>query len=469
MNFIPDAATEAFNKLVSNGKLAEALPILQQIDIAACEDEVTCRGFLKVASEAGNLEIFSEIASQISPTIKNKLMIILDLALSFVKVGDPERGVHYFLAALEAAPANYWSYYWYAIFKAGRGQPKEALDIIAIGLDRCRGRISPTEWENLQREYFRLLCLSRRDDIKYAQPLTQRAFFTGRAVPNALFVAMVKDEEDIIYECLAAAHKCGLRYFLVANNASTDQTEAEIRRFATMFPDSTVVTIWDPIAGYWQDKKMNAFWRFGVEYLRILGCTIDWIFPVDADEALVQADEHIDLFQVLNSEASEGKKLAVGMWCTATPHAMVEAFDPGQDLNAAFPIVSGYDMAPFTKVSIRVGETASLGMGSHFASGCVEKPADVMCLNEFGIFMLHHPYRTKKQLRSKITNGMKALQAAATLGSQHGGHWRKAYESYAERGELFVEEQLNTHFVNNKRNSDLLLQRAKERNAALTG
>ncbi len=144
------------------------------------------------------------------------------------------------------------------------------------------------------------------------------------------------------------------------------------------------------------------------------------------------------------------------MWCTATPAELTEKIDPALDINAAFPIVSGYDMAPFTKVSIRVSPTVSLAMGNHFAFGCVETPSDVMCLNEFGIFMIHHPYRSRKQYRSKITNGMKALQAATTLGAQHGGHWRKAYEIYAVRGEAYVDEQLNAHFDGNRSHAGLL-------------
>jgi tetratricopeptide (TPR) repeat protein len=462
MDFSNDEAVDALNKLVSEGKLSAALPMLTRIDVAACGDEATARNIIKVATHSGDVDTLVSVAAKLSQNIKSKFLVALDLAQDFVKRGDIERGVHYFLWAQEIAPTNYWSYYWYALFKAERHKYNEAVAIISTALERCKGKVSVTEWENLQREYLRFLCLARRDDVKYAKPLLNRNFFTGRPVPNALFVTMVKDEDDIIYESLSAAYRCGFRYFLVANNGSSDRTEAEVRRFAGAFPDSTVVIIWDPITGYWQDKKMNAFWRFGVEYLRILGTTIDWVFPVDADEALVQADAHVDLFHVLNSPASEHKTLAVGMWCTASASEVFEERDPGLDLNAAFPVVSGFDFAPSTKVAIRCSPTASVGMGAHFASGCIEQPGDVLCLNEYGIFMLHHPSRSKRQYRSKITNGMKALQAATTLGVQHGSHWRKAYETYASRGEVYIDEQLDAHITRNKKQSALLAQRATD-------
>lgn len=350
------------------------------------------------------------------------------------------------------APRNFWPYYEFARIASGVQQHDRALEILGKGLETAGQHICRQELENLTQMALKSLCLVRRDDLRYADGLTQGPRLAGRPVPNALFVSMVKNEADIIGECLTNAYQVGLRNYIIANNGSTDRTREKIQEFSKSHPDCLVLVLDDPIKGYWQATKTNLLWRFGKEYAAMTGVKIDWILPIDGDEILVQVDPAHDLLDILDRATHQGKKIAVNMWCTATPASVMEQLPEDADLSRTFDVVSGYDQSPNTKVFIRADENIHLEMGNHFAVGAMGKIGDAFVPAEYGFFMLHHPYRSRSQWRSKITNGYQAL-IASDLARSAGGHWRTSYENYQKQGDTYIDDVLVNYFTRNARNS----------------
>jgi hypothetical protein len=305
-----------------------------------------------------------------------------------------------------------------------------------------------TERQNLTQMVLKSLCMARRDDRRYAAALAQGPRHSGRPVPNAMMVGMVKNEADIIHDCLASAYQAGLRYFVLADNGSTDGTGALIRAFAASHPDCVLLLLDDPIKGYWQATKTNLLWRFGQQYLAMTGVNVDWVLPLDADELLVQLDPAHDLASVLEQAQAAGKTVGVNMWCTATPVDILERLPEGVPMRQACPVVSGYDQSPNTKVFVRAQAGVTLEMGNHLVSGCLNQVDDAFVLAASGLFVLHHPYRSRSQWRSKIVNGYHAL-AASNLPASAGSHWRSAYQRYQQEGETYVDDVLRQYFSRN--------------------
>jgi glycosyltransferase involved in cell wall biosynthesis len=100
-------------------------------------------------------------------------------------------------------------------------------------------------------------------------------------IPNAVYISMVKDEEDIIYENLVWHFATGFRKFIIVDNNSTDQTPELIKRFAGETKNlATVIIIQDPIVVHNQHKIITAGYKAAHE----IWPEVEWFFPVDADE-----------------------------------------------------------------------------------------------------------------------------------------------------------------------------------------
>jgi tetratricopeptide (TPR) repeat protein len=446
---------EILGEFVLRGSYSEAASLLQEIDISTCPNQKSCINILTAIQKQNSADLVQKLIPAIPDSFKNDFLVTLKIADLYTKVGDILNATPYYIKAQQLNPQNAWTYLSLGRILLGKGAYSEALEVLATGLDNATVQASGASVvESLQFAYVRNKCIAERQDIRHKNSIRNRQFFPGRPVENALFVTMVKNEDDIIYECLYSAYRTGFRNFFIANNGSTDRTEAEISRFVEAYETATVVTMNDPVVGYWQDKKTNAFWRFAVEYFAIRGTTIDWVFPVDADELIVQVDQDKDLHRLLYSEAASGMTLLYGIWCTATPEAIHEEWVYPGNIDKSFPVVSGYDFSIETKVAIRASATAKLNMGNHFATGCFGPASAVASLNEHGVFLIHHPMRSRRQFRSKIVNGAKALEAASTLERQQGGHWRSHYNQYKKDGERFIDKCLGDAFSKNKKLSD---------------
>lgn len=453
MGYLESASFKQFNEMVARGSNSEAAALLPNLNIASCPDLDTCTNILDAAQLCNEKPLFNSLVQNIPAEFKTDFGISLKIAELYAKFDDNLNAIAFYKNAENIRPYNAWAYFLQGRYLFRNKRFDEAVSVLGKGLATATETDSGKDiLVNLQKSYIHFSCFAGRADIRYGSSIINRHFHDGRALENALFIGMVKDEGDIIFESLRSAYRTGFRNFFIANNGSTDQTESEIRRFVSTFGEATVVIVADPIFGFWQAKKMNAFWRFAVEYFAIRGTKIDWIFPVDGDEMIVQADPARDLYGFLNSAETSGKTLLFGMWCNATPNAIQDDWGVPGDIDKSFPVVSGYSDSEHAsaKVAFRVSATAQLEDGNHFATCCVRDASTVASLNDQGIFLLHHPVRSRRQFRSKIVNGMKGLQAATTLDPSIGHHWRVTFDRYAREGDDYIDLVLRNSFESNK-------------------
>lgn len=443
---------DRLHDLTTRGAHSEATRLLRELDLSGLPGVDACLVVLTAAHHCEDKAVLRSVIARLPPRFAEDFVVLLRIAEIHARLGEPESVARCYQKAERIRPSNAWSYVLQSRYLVRQGKMAEAVAVLTRGLTVATAADSGADiFEDMQRDYLRFACFVQRADLRYGRAISGRRFHTGRAVENALFVSMVKDEEDIVYDCLNAAYRTGFRKFVIANNGSTDRTGAEIQRFIAAHDAATVVVVGDPIVGYWQDRKMNAFWRFAVEYFAIGGSRIDWVFPVDADELIVQTDPDRDLHGLIHADAAKDKTLLYGMWCNATPNAVHDDWIAPGDVDKSFPVVTGYDDNNLaTKIAFRVSPSASLRMGNHFAAGCLGAPSSAASMNDQGIFLIHHPCRSRKQYRSKIVNGMKALLAATSLDVSHGNHWRETYARYVNEGEKFIDLVLSGSYERNR-------------------
>lgn len=229
-------------------------------------------------------------------------------------------------------------------------------------------------------------------------------------------ITMVRDEEDVIASTIM--HMQGqVDALIVADNGSTDGT----RRILDAFASDTVIVLDDPVVGYYQSEKMTALARqaeawFGAE----------WIVPFDADEIWMHVG-HWPLRDVL-----PGLKHDI---------VHVPLFDhvATGELTDCDPISRmtwrRQQAAGLPKTCFRWKPDLTIGMGNHD----VRIGDDILEGTTIPGLMIHHfPYRSVKQVISKIRNGAEAY-AATDLADIYGSHWRGWGKILEAEGEPAIE------------------------------
>lgn len=233
-------------------------------------------------------------------------------------------------------------------------------------------------------------------------------------------VTMVKDEGDVIFNTLLHHAEEGLSGIIVANNMSTDNTEAEILRVQDLLKDSPceVVLVQDNEIGYYQSKKMTDLARMAHE---VYGA--EWIIPFDADEIWIS---HNDTIKNFLSSLPEHINVV---------HAdLYNHFGAGVDPEEGIPFQSiGWrqvEKGALPKVAFRWHDKAVIGQGNHSVS--------LPNINAVkGLEIRHFPYRSWEHFKRKALNGAKAY-AATDLPENLGGHWR----SYGQLIENFGDDKI---------------------------
>ncbi|VXC42490.1 conserved hypothetical protein [Pseudoclavibacter sp. 8L] len=208
-------------------------------------------------------------------------------------------------------------------------------------------------------------------------------------------VTLVKNEIDIIELSVRHFVDQGAERVLVADNGSTDGTLELLRRLAEELP---IIVIEDRLTAYHQGEKMSflarAAWRGGA----------DWVVPFDADELWY---------------APAG---TLRGHLAASPSSIIDA-----NIFNAYPI----DGEPgpyrvdtvrhdFTQCCFRSHPVARLANGNHTVNVLGRKSNEIN--------MLHIPWRSKEQMRMKVTQGWAAIEATgAEVGFD--GHWGEMSEA----------------------------------------
>ncbi len=326
------------------------------------------------------------------------------------------------------------------------GRFARAADVMARGLRKSRRAMSPLEHANFLRfhAYYRSLWALHM----LPKPVRfQRR--PGRPIGHAMHVSMVKDEGDIVHAHLANSYRVGLRYFVIADNGSSDSTRSEIIRFRDAHGDARVIVVDDPILAYYQKEKMTAFIEMGRAMLAAVGVRIDWVFPMDADEFIVGFDPARDLLGVLQRAEAEGRKMLLFFPSDGSSGQPLDDWSAGADPAATFSVISSFRGRMFSKLGYRYSSAAKLWMGNHFVFDCAEAVDDLQIAIEHGLTMLHYPMRSLAHARHKVVNGGRAMEAMETMG--YCEHWRGNYAAIRENA---AKERLPIRFETLERNSE---------------
>lgn len=246
-------------------------------------------------------------------------------------------------------------------------------------------------------------------------------------------VTMVKDERDVIEQTLGHLHAQGLDGCIVLDNQSTDGTRAILDGLAEMAWPGWLKVIDDPEVGYWQSSKMTAAARMAGQ----LGAT--WVVPFDADELWYSTDGRgLAEAIMLHGDQVNGQPAQL------YDHRCTALDDGAWDTDFDDPFTRmGWRHAtplPLPKVCVRVSALRSIHPGNHGAD-LAERSwgAD-------GVLAVRHfPYRSPRQMLSKVRNGGEAY-AATTLPPTTGQHWREMYAAYQQHGEAGVRKWFDDAF-----------------------
>lgn len=266
------------------------------------------------------------------------------------------------------------------------------------------------------------------------------------ALARAGLLMMVKDEDDIIYQNLTHHYRIGFRSFCILDNASTDRTQALIRRFEAEHPDALVMLVHDPVVGYYQSEKMDIFQHAFTRYAALSGCVPEWLFFVDADEfiAFFEDDPALGAAALDEVLSDPARDLLIMHWVHAAPREVLTALPEDYDPFALFARTTSHLTPNVSKIAFRIGRDFRPKMGNHFIES-FDRPFDgALNIARIGWYILHAQLRSLAQTRSKIINGGRAFRGATGL-DNHGGHWRDRFALYERDGEPVVEQILRNY------------------------
>ena len=228
---------------------------------------------------------------------------------------------------------------------------------------------------------------------------------------------MVKDEGDIIYHTLLHLASEELDGVIIADNLSTDNTLAEIKRAQGYLAESgfQVIILEDNEVGYYQSRKITnmanlAHNEFGA----------DWIIPFDADEIWYYPKSTIADF--ING---------VSDFVTVLSADLYNHYGTALDNISDNPFASiGWrkrEKGSFPKVAFRWEDGVVVDQGNH---GVLHR--NYFALN--GLEIRHFPYRSEAQIITKAVNGYNAYRVT-DLPESAGNHWRQYGKLIAQYGE----------------------------------
>ena len=363
------------------------------------------------------------------------------------QLGDRAEAERWYDRAQRVSDRNFWPYYLKAKLCERFGDRAASMECLTMAARKCKGHVSEEEYTNILKSLsdIRSIVLGPPPD-EIRRRLRQQNV-AGKVLDNAVRVSLVKDEEDILYASLASSYENGIRFYAIADNLSTDGTRGEIDRFIADHQDCIVYVVRDPVVGYYQSAKTMGLVHLAVTMLEGAGKTIDWVFALDADEMLHVTDPGLDLHSLLSRADMQQTQMLAYWLCNASNSMAHERIDPNDDLSARFDTFSLHHNSPTRKVAFRHAPSAVIEQGNHYCRGIARDPSEIAIGSQYGIFLKHYPVRSIEQMRRKILNGGKALEAqTVTVG---GAHWKQDYDTFMKRGDEYLREKLaNFHRIN---------------------
>lgn len=222
--------------------------------------------------------------------------------------------------------------------------------------------------------------------------------------PNVVGTMLVKNEEDIIAECIEHSLANGVTKILLTDNGSDDRT-VEI---ASKYPE--VQILHEPGNDYqqgeWQTKMARMAYEMGAE----------WVVPIDADEFWE------GLPNLLHVPPKFGVMLADAMYEHYPTDLIEEPFKRTQMPCYGRQVRNTFGYWGIGRMAFRPTPNIEVGMGQHSLGNYA---GEIALVKE--IWIHHYPIRAYERYAKKIKSGVEAL----IRGGHHesiGMHWREAYE-----------------------------------------
>lgn len=209
---------------------------------------------------------------------------------------------------------------------------------------------------------------------------------------------MVKDEADIIETVLRHLLAQGIERIVVADNLSSDGTEAILRRLARTEP---VTVLTDRLTQYYQAEKMTHLARAAAR------AGAAWVLPFDADEIWLAPEGTIASW--LGGCQADVVQASVFNH-VPTPHDDESEPDPVRRLRWRKS-----EANRLHKVVFRAHRRARLAYGNHGVSRRGRRTA--------GLQVRHFPYRSEEQFVRKFQQGAQAFVGTG-FAPDRGRVWR---------------------------------------------
>jgi hypothetical protein len=249
---------------------------------------------------------------------------------------------------------------------------------------------------------------------------------------SAVAVMMVRDEADIIGQNFCHHYRLGFRKFAIILNRCCDETPSIVAQFEAAHEDAIVCTISDPAECYYQAGKTQAAVGFAQTYFAAIHRPVVWCFILDADEFLCVDDDR-GLGGLVTTAEGAGKDFITLHLSNATSAAGDE-FARDMSVYEHFRTVVGCTVPVGTKNAFRIDIDAQIAMGNHSLYYSQLSLERAMVAAEVGARLVHLPYRSRAQIKTKIVNGA-AAYGATDLDKNLGAHWRVLYTRFLQSGE----------------------------------
>lgn len=233
---------------------------------------------------------------------------------------------------------------------------------------------------------------------------------------------LVRNEAQLVADCLEHHLRQGVAGFLITDHASEDGLADVLREYQ----DVILEVQHETDARYLQDQWVTRMARRAVDFHP------DWILHLDADERWCGLD-------ALRHVPSSCGWIRTGAWRNHLPltHSLPSPFHTQMLPYYEIPGRTGPHAPRFIEFGTGVGgkilhrpmPDAVVGMGNHW----LHHPT-LPLLNCDAITVHHYPIRTLEQFRRKVVNGAAALDAGA-LSPDLGTHWR-AWRNLNQQGRL---------------------------------
>jgi tetratricopeptide (TPR) repeat protein len=259
---------------------------------------------------------------------------------------------------------------------------------------------------------------------------------------GAALIMMIRDEADVIGANLLHHYLLGFRKFVFILNRCQDATTSIIKSFGDEHPDVIMCTISDPVEGYYQAGKTQAVIDFSRAYFAAVKQPVDWGFVLDADE-LLTLENDIGLVEFIACVEGKDKDFIAFHLCNATSSQGNE-FTLGTDIYEHFDTVVSCAAPVVIKNAFRVAVNPTITMGNHslYYSGIQIDRGFVAA--EIGARLVHLPYRSRSQVKTKIVNGGSAYEAT-DLDRNLGAHWRRLYTNFLQTGDEVLTGQMMSY------------------------